>query len=368
MRRRLLFVVDAPDDTLGGMSRHYHFVGRELELRGHRVDYIFINQMPPPLLPRLRGFSLDICRRACTAVARHIRENGRPDVIYWCVNCAFPFPTFNRWFGSKIPVVGMTFGVEERWWPIVESDLGKDGAPAIPAYQRVTKLIRMQALKWATRHCDRMVCVSTQDRQHLIDHYGLDPAHVRMIPVGVDPRFFDVAPTNRTGARLLFVGTWIWRKGVRYLVDAMQQVWRARPDCELTVVTFPPFDEVRRWWPEELRDRIRLVTASSDEDLAREYASHDVFVLPSLFEGMPMALAEAMAARMAVVTTATCGMRDLIHDREDGLLVPTHDASALATAILELVTAHNQRRECANTAGDRIRNYTWDRIAEQFLD
>jgi glycosyltransferase involved in cell wall biosynthesis len=369
MSRRFLFVVDAPDDLLGGMSRHFRFVGREIERQGHAVDYIFIDQMPPPLVPRLRGFSLDICRRAYSAVTRYLKTHERPDLIYWGINSAFPFSTVNRLrAATRIPVVGMTFGVEERWWPIVDADAGKPGAPALPAYQHVTKTIRMQALKWATVHADRMVCVSSQDRRHLIERHGLDPSRVTMIPVGVAPRFFDAPASGRDGTRILFVGTWIWRKGIRYLVDAMQAVWKSRPECRLTIVTFPPFEDVRRWWPADCVDRLRIVPARDDDDLAREYASHDVFVLPSLFEGMPMSIAEAMATGMAVVTTETCGMRDLIHHGTDGILVPTHDARALADAIVGLLD--DPRRRCAlgEAAVRTASACTWSRIADRYLD
>lgn len=367
-RYRFLFVVDAVDDMLGGMSRHYRFLGAEIARRGHQVDYIFVDHMPAPLVPRLRGFSLDICRRACTAVVRYLRTHGRPDLIYWCVNSAFPFPTLNRLTRARIPIVGMTFGVEERWWPIVEREVGKDGAPRIPPYQYVTKHVRLQALKWATIHCDRVVCATSQDRQYLIERYGLNASRVAMIPVGVAPKFFNGPPAARAGTRLLFVGTWIWRKGIRYLVDAMQRVWQRRRDCRLTIVTFPPFDAVRQWWPAECQERIRVVSAAHDDDLAREYASHDVLVLPSLFEGMPMSLAEGMAAGLAVVTTATCGMRDLIHDGEDGLLVPTTDAAALAAAILGLVAAPERQRRLGAAAIETASKYTWERITDQFLD
>src|SRR5947207_10630295 len=70
--------------------------------------------------------------------------------------------------------------------------------------------------------------------------------------------------------RSLFVGTWIWRKGIRYLVDAMQTVWKSRPDCRLTIVTFPPFDAVRRWWPSDCQQRVR------DRKSTRLNSSHTV--------------------------------------------------------------------------------------------
>jgi glycosyltransferase involved in cell wall biosynthesis len=109
------------------------------------------------------------------------------------------------------------------------------------------------------------------------------------------------------------------------------------------------------------------VSQVSGDDLVREYATHDILVLPSLFEGMPLTLAEAMAARMVVVTTATCGMLDLIRHGENGLLVPPRDAESLAGTILDLLHNPVQQRLLGEQARETISQQTWDKIAGQFL-
>jgi glycosyltransferase involved in cell wall biosynthesis len=72
-------------------------------------------------------------------------------------------------------------------------------------------------------------------------------------------------------------------------------------------------------------------------------ATSDAFVLPSLFEGTPLALLEAMAAGKAVVTSAISGTDELVADEETGLLVPAGDPDALAAALRRVVTDHELR-------------------------
>lgn len=368
----MLFVAEVPDNMQGGMTRHFRLVGEALIRRGYHVDFVFLEQMPKALVRRLPGFTIDVCRRAFQGVLSYLRNTGEPSLIYWSVNSAFPFSAFRHRLrtASAVPLVGMTFGVEERWWPQVREDAALNGGPAIPLQQHLTTgWIRMKVLKAATTGCDHVVCVSSQDREYLLTHYGMAPERVTAIPVGVAPAFLGAKIATGDGRKLLFVGTWIWRKGIRFLVDALTQVWRTEPNCTLSIVgTFQQPETILADWPREFHSSIRVVPQAFGDAMVREYATHDIFVLPSLFEGMPLSLAEAMAAGMAVVTTSTCGMLDLVKHRQNGMLVPPRDTHALTGAILELIRNPSLQRRVGERACKTMSQHTWDRIADQFLE
>jgi glycosyltransferase involved in cell wall biosynthesis len=226
----------------------------------------------------------------------------------------------------------------------------------------------MKVLKAATTGCNHVVCVSSQDREYLLTHYRMAPERVTAIPVGVAPAFLGAKIAPRDGRKLLFVGTWIWRKGIKFLVDALSQVWRAEPNCTLSIVgTFQEPEVILADWPQEFHGSIRVVPQAFGDAMVKEYATHDIFVLPSLFEGMPLSLAEAMATGMAVVTTSTCGMLDLVRHRQNGLLVPPRDTQALTAAILDLIRDPVLQRRLGEGARETISRNTWDQIADQFL-
>jgi glycogen(starch) synthase len=97
--------------------------------------------------------------------------------------------------------------------------------------------------------------------------------------------------------------------------------------------------------------------------MAGLYAAHDVFVFPSLVEGMPLTMLEAMATAMPVVTTNTCGMADVIEDGVNGLLVPPADSTELARVVEGVCRDAELRREIGIAGQLTARRYTWDVIA-----
>jgi glycosyltransferase involved in cell wall biosynthesis len=93
--------------------------------------------------------------------------------------------------------------------------------------------------------------------------------------------------------------------------------------------------------------------------------AHDIFVFPSLVEGMPLTLLEAMATGMPVVTTNTSGMADVVEDGVDGLLVPGADAESLRAAIERLCGCVKLRKELGRAGREKMRRYTWTRVTKE---
>ena len=92
-----------------------------------------------------------------------------------------------------------------------------------------------------------------------------------------------------------------------------------------------------------------------------------IFVLPSLFEGTPLTLIEAMWSGLPIVTTATAGMKDVVSDGRTGLLVPPADPGALAAALDRLITDGQLRRRLGTEAhAVASHEYTWDNAAATF--
>jgi glycosyltransferase involved in cell wall biosynthesis len=102
-------------------------------------------------------------------------------------------------------------------------------------------------------------------------------------------------------------------------------------------------------------------------DVASAYAAMDVFVLPSRYEGMPMALIETMAMGIPVVGTRVQGIADLIEDETTGLLVPHGDPQALASAVLRLLSDAALRERIRWNARSVVRrDHTRERMAARF--
>jgi glycosyltransferase involved in cell wall biosynthesis len=113
----------------------------------------------------------------------------------------------------------------------------------------------------------------------------------------------------------------------------------------------------------------RVHLAMGRDDIPDLQALADIFVMPSLVEGLPMALLEAMVAGNAIVASITAGIPEAIVDGRDGLLVPPGDAGALANALHSLLIDPVRRERIAGAAGARgRREFTLEVMTDRYED
>ena len=127
-------------------------------------------------------------------------------------------------------------------------------------------------------------------------------------------------------------------KGLSHLLDAMPEIMKRDSDVTLLVFGDGPLEGRLRAQAARLGCAERVIFAGLVPDFASLVGEVDVFVLPSLSEGLPNALLEAMAAARPVVAAGVGGVKDLVRNEENGLLVPPADGGALAAAILRLAS------------------------------
>jgi len=190
-----------------------------------------------------------------------------------------------------------------------------------------------------------------------------------MISHGVEQEFFQSREYSHNPKRLLYVGGWEWRKGIRYLIEAFIRVAQSFEEVTFSLVGVGQSqNNVLQAFPAYLRKRIRVIPHVSAEEMPKVYASCDIFVFPSLFEGDPLVLAEAMASGMAIVTTrAYGGMQDKIEDGISGFLVNPRDTQTLVDRITTLLNDPLLYARLGQEAQRRARQFIWSNIAAQTL-
>jgi glycosyltransferase involved in cell wall biosynthesis len=162
------------------------------------------------------------------------------------------------------------------------------------------------------------------------------------------------------------VGTWIPRKGNDVLAAAFSHVHAAVPAAQLTLLgTGQPAAPVLQCFAPEVRPAVTVVPRFTQAELLEILQRHNLFVLPSRYEGMPLALLEAMAAGLPCITTWAGAMPDVIRPEVDGLLVPAGDVRALAQALLRGAGDVDLRGRLGYQARETMRAYTWRRSALQ---
>lgn len=222
------------------------------------------------------------------------------------------------------------------------------------------------------------VCVSEGVRRFSRDVGGWPDERLTVIPNGVDVTRIDRAePADRAALGvaeeaflILFVGRLHVQKGLHTLMDAAERLRAARPGLDWRIALVGEGPE-RLGLTERIASspalRGRVLFLGQRDDVPALLKASDLFVLPSLWEGMPNALLEAMAARRAAIGTAVEGTEDLILPGETGWLVPPTDVEGLAASLIDAASdparlrcfgeAARARVEAEFTPGASVRAY-----------
>ncbi len=227
---------------------------------------------------------------------------------------------------------------------------------------------RAPFIMYALQQADAVTAVTHDLKRKvlaLVDRQG-----VYHVPNSVDAELFHPGPPNAAlrdklglnqGYVLGFVGEARAKKGLALLLKAFAQV-AAKVDAHLLLIgKFRPQDEevyqlFRRRHPQL---SIQFVPYVLQSELIDYYNIMDLVVIPSLRDGLPNVLLEAMACQRTVVAAHVGGIADVIEDGQNGLLVPSRDSQALVDRILAALADAAQRRKLGWSARETIlRHYT----------
>lgn len=238
------------------------------------------------------------------------------------------------------------------------------GVPAVVETLHLPWMLRSRAKRQAfldSLEGIHQLIVVSQAQGRTYERIGVPSSSLVTVPNGVVPGSRVVgrgAARERLGIRpdepvLMTVGRLAVQKGHRYLVDALPPLVDRWPNLVAVVVGDGHLREQLEAQADALgvRRSLRLIGHRTD---ARELLNAaDVFVLPSRHEGMPMAVLEAMDARLPVVATRVTGTDEVVEDGVTGRLVPPEDSPALASVLAELLADEGQRSRLA-AAGWRL--------------
>jgi glycosyltransferase involved in cell wall biosynthesis len=192
---------------------------------------------------------------------------------------------------------------------------------------------------------DRYIAISQAVKSALVKD-GIDAARIDIVHSGIDPDRLANAGAPLERARfgipesVPLVGTvahMAWHKGLETLVDAAPEIVRLRPDAHIVLVGDGELRQElgARAHAGPVADRIHF--AGFQKDVAPWHRAFDVFVMPSVMEGLCTSILDAFSLRKPVVASAVGGIPELVHHDRTGLLVPPRDAGALAAAIVGLL-------------------------------
>jgi glycosyltransferase involved in cell wall biosynthesis len=318
------------------MGKWSHQMAAGLRSRGHQVDMWFLDDFP---LLRRAGRLARVLFPAALA-ARLAAYRRRIDValvhephgaIYGLMRCLWP---------HLPPMVLMCHNVQSHVFQTMAAAARAGLADVSLKEQVMYHGVNRCLSDGAIRLADKVICLSSRDWTYLTTRLRRRPGDVLRKVNGVDERFFIRDRTYGRPPRVLFVGGWIDVKGRRLLPRIWERVAARVPAATLSVIgTGQPAEVVLAEFPEACRGSVTVVPRLSAEDeMARCYRDHDIFLLPSLTEGSPLSLVEALAGGLAAVAADVGGVPDILTSPIDGLLFPRGDADAAAARLVTLLS------------------------------
>jgi glycosyltransferase involved in cell wall biosynthesis len=284
----------------------------------------------------------------------------RPDVIHTQLSRA---DWIGRLVGARlgVPVVSTVHNVHSRMYP----------AEFAPVLAWLGATLDRATARFATH----VVAVSEGVQRDLVAN-GVPSSRVTIVPNAVDTstraaplpradvrRAWNAAPNDIVVGTVALLKT---QKGLDCLVDAARTVLQANPRVRFVQIGDGPLEsDIRaRVAAAGIAGRFRMLGHVPDP--VALLPGLDMFVLPSRWEGLPVALLEAMAAGLPAIGTRVSGIEEVIDDRRTGLLVPPADRAALAEAILELAADAELGRRLARAAVGDLGRFAPARVATAY--
>lgn len=206
-----------------------------------------------------------------------------------------------------------------------------------------------------------------------------------VIPNGVDLSLFgphqDSPPIRSTHGNpkvlLLAVGRFVEKKGFIYLIRAMPQILRAYPSTKLLLAGYGPLEAEleREVQAVDAQKQVRFLGGLPSTDLAKYYASADLFLCPSIYaadgdtEGQGVTILEAFASGTCVIATNVGGIPDMVEHGHTGVLVEEKSPEAIAAAVIQLLGNQNlQSKLTENARRWVLQHANWEEVAGRFAE
>ena len=360
----------------GGGGWVSHFLGKHFAAAGHEVHLITSQFRDCPIDETVEGFHVHRVRA--------LRKNRDVCAVHEMLTYAVSSSLYGLRFAKQFQpdIVQVFFGIPAGGGPYLLQKLrnvpycvflgGRDvpSRNPDPPYYRWLYLLLKPIIRAIWGNASAVVACSEGLRELARE----TDADVKMdvIPDGLDlGRFEPVRRDPRPEkVRVLTIGRLIPRKGFQFLIRALPRIIEnAGHDFEIEIVGDGPYQRELLRLSEDLgvASYIRFVGSVPYSELPQQYRDADVFILPSLAEGMPLVVLEAMGTGLPIVASRVQGIEELVVEDVNGALFDAGDVDGLADSLVKLINAGEGRVEMGKASVERVKPYDWKHIADAYL-
>jgi len=364
-RKQIIFCADGIfPHAVGGMQRHSALLIRELAV-SNAFDLIVIHSHDKKVftdVPNVTEFPLSFNLFKLTYLT-YLKNcyNYSKEVF----NIIQQYPTaviysqgFSVWYGIK--------QIGNR---VIINPHGLEPFQAITTRDKIITYQYRLLQRYLFKHAAKVVSLGGRLTDILKQEIADAKNKIVVLPNATNVGAYQQRNFDGAKLQLLYVGRFAFNKGINILMQAVKQLNNEGYINRLQfniVGKGPLYDEYVR---EYSFPNANFIGFASDERLQQLYQENDLFVFPTLFEGMPTVVLEAMAYGMPIVVTDTGATSELVNG-ENGYLIEKNNVRALKSAIQQFFQLHaEQRQQLSKKSYDKVvANFTWQVVAKKHAE
>lgn len=354
----------------GGGGRASAHIAKELSKKGHEVKVLtsYFNGLPKK--EKKEGYEIN----RILVFRHHLDRCSVIEMTIFMLGGSFSALKIAKSFKPKvviaffgIPSVPLAYLIKKLYnIPYIISLRGGDVPGFSPKELRFYHFALNPVISFLWRNSSAIVANSNGLKELALKFSRR--ANIDIIPNGIDFEIFHppLSHAKKNIHQILFVGRMSKQKGIAYLIEAISKL---PEEVNLDLVGDGPLRGELEILAKNLGvyKKIHFSGWLSQDEIIKKYQEADLFVLPSLDEGMPNCILEAMACGLPIVATDVSGSRELIHSGKNGILVPPMDSKALAKAIQKCLNDEFLKNQMKKIGQILVSRYSWEKVAEEYL-
>lgn len=346
----------APDiypHMVGGFGIHIHEMSKEQVKLGHNVTVYTASEGVKPEYKTADGYYVRNFKPLIKLLGNSIMPAMFFDLIKEQSNYDVVHAHSHLFFSTNLSAVSRKLGST----PLVITNHGLNSQTAPEWFQ---KIYTATGARLTFAAADKILCYTETEKKELVD-LGIKSEKIDVIHNGIDTDLF--IPANEPcfdKKHLLWVGRYAKGKGIDYLIEAFSILKKKHLDVTLTLVGKGPEKDhiTKKIRDMNLENSIIMKDFVPNSEIVDMYQNSSIFVLPSLEEGVPRTILEAMSCGIPVVCSRLPQLVDIVDG--GGLLVPLKDSHYLADTISKVLSNSSLAEEFGrNGRKNVVENYSW---------
>ena len=367
---KILLTIHHPlDPNLGAPGVTWR-LGQEYIKYGHEVEFFSSDDVPKFLPDLAKGilFPVFVAFKIATLV-----KQDRVDIIDASTADSWVWVKWIQSFFKKRPLsVTRSHGLEHTVHLQLLQDVELGKAKLSWKYPIYHGGFHLWEVATSIQLADLVLCLNQHDLQYSIKNLRVPIERIRIVNNGIsnDLLGLPIEPlAEDSKIRIAHIGSYIRRKGIDYSVPALSNILQRFPQVEVSFLgAMVPEDNVLTDFDPSLHDRIHVVPRYQNSDLPSLLVGHSIHLFPSLAEGGPLAIIEAMACGLAPITSDIPGPTEVVKHDFDALVIPSRDVLAIEEAIIKLIENRDYLEKIRTNAYATAQSYSCSNIAKKNLD